>query len=408
MILLALATMFTLINYRFLKLPLTIGLMILGMILSGALFFVKYFTPEFFGEIPSIVHNIDFQNFVMNGILSFLLFAGSIHIDLKELKKERISVFMFSIFGTLISTVVIGYLIYFGFGMIGVNFSILHCLLFGALISPTDPIAVLGIFGHSNIRKDITIKIEGESLFNDGIGIVIFITLLNLIEGNGDGFSLTETSLLFLRQAGGGIVFGMVIGWVAVQFLKQLKNDSDSSVMTTLVVVTGGYALANLLEVSGALAMVASGLLIGNWVHKSAPRKTEATIASFWKVIDSVFNSSLFVLMGMAVVLVNPAKISFMAPIIAIVVVIIGRFVSVIIPYYIVDKRIKHFPWVNIKMVTIMTWSGLRGALAFALALSIPLTEGGNFFIFLTYCVVAFSIIVQGLTIPKLIAALKV
>jgi len=406
-ILLGIATLFTLINTRFLKLPLTIGLMILGMTLSVVLLFVKNTYPELFTSIPDIVHEIDFGNFLMNGILSFLLFAGAVHIDLKELKKERVPVFMFAIFGTILSTLIIGYLSFLVFGALGINLSLLHCMLFGALISPTDPIAVLGIFGHYHVRKDISIKIEGESLFNDGIGIVIFLTVLSLIEGNNGGFSLSETSILFLREAGGGIAFGIFIGWVAILFLKQLKTDSDSSIMATLVVATGGYSLANLIEVSGALAMVAAGLMIGSWVHKSAEMETRKFIIGFWKVIDSVFNSSLFVLMGMAIVLVDPTQVNILAAIFAIVIVLVGRFISVVIPYYLVDKRVKNFPWVNIKIVTIMTWSGLRGALAFALALSIDKSEHGHFYIFLTYCVVAFSIIVQGLTIPKLVKVLK-
>ncbi len=408
MILLALATLFTFINSRFLKLPLTIGLMILGMGLSVILIFIKYYFPSVFAVVPDIVHGIDFEKFLMNGILSFLLFAGSVHIDLKELNKERIPVFMFSILGTILSTIIIGYLTYFAFSMIGMDFPLLYCMLFGALISPTDPIAVLGIFGHYKVDRDLSIKIEGESLFNDGIGIVIFITVLNLIEGNSDGFSLTETSLLFLREAGGGIAFGMIIGWVALFFVKRLKDDADSSIMATLVVATGGYALAGIINVSGALAMVAAGLLIGNWVHKHAELNTKQFIDGFWEVIDSVFNSSLFVLMGMAIVLVDPTEINIIAAIFAIVIVLIGRFISVTIPYFIVDKHIKKFPWVDIKIISVMTWSGLRGALAFALALSIDESEHGNFFIFLTYCVVAFSIIVQGLTIPKVIKALKI
>lgn len=407
-LLLGIATLFTFINSRYMKLPLTIGLMILGMILSGVLIIIKFTLPQFFTVIPDIVEDIDFEHFLMNGILSFLLFAGAVHIDIKELRKERIPVFSFAVFGTLLSTFIIGYLTFIAFGALGLDFSFLHCLLFGALISPTDPIAVLGIFGHFKVRKDISIKIEGESLFNDGIGIVIFITILNLIDGNSDGFSLTETSLLFLREAGGGVVFGIVIGWISLLFLKQLNKDPDNTIMATLVVATGGYALANIIEVSGPLAMVSAGLIIGNWVHKHAEKETERLINSFWKVIDIVFNSSLFVLMGMAIVLIDPAEINIMAGLFAIVIVIIGRFISVTIPYFIVDKRVRKFPWVNIKMVTIMTWSGLRGALAFALALTIDESEHGHFYIFITYCVVAFSIIVQGLTIPKLIKALKV
>jgi len=406
-ILLGIATLFTLINIRFLKLPLTIGLMILGMLLSVILLVVKYTFPELFIGIPDIVDDIDFEKFLMNGILSFLLFAGAIHIDIKELKKERASVYTFAMLGTFISTFIIGYLLFFVFGLLGLNMPLLYCLLFGALISPTDPIAVLGIFNSYKVRKDISIKIEGESLFNDGIGIVLFLTFLNLIDGNSNGFSFSETSILFLQQIIGGAVFGIITGLLTVQFLKLLKNDTDSSIMTTLLVATGGYSIAIMLGVSGPLTMVFAGLIIGNWIHNHAKPNTQIVINSFWKVIDTIFNSSLFVLMGMAVVLIDPAQINLVAAIITIGVVLVGRFISVAIPYSILDKHIKKFPWFNIKVVTMMTWSGLRGALAFALALSIDNPEHGTFFIFLTYCVVAFSIIVQGLTIPKLVKALK-
>ena len=407
-ILLSIATLFTLINIRFLKLPLTIGLMILGILLSGLLLVVKFISPELFSEIPDIVKDIDFEKFLMNGILSFLLFAGAMHIDIKELRKERASVYTFSILGTIISTFIIGYLLYFVFGLLGLNLPLLHCLLFGALISPTDPIAVLGIFNKYKVRKDISVKIEGESLFNDGVGIVLFLTFLSLIDGNSNGFSLTQTSILFFRQIIGGSFFGLLIGWLSIQFLKQLKHDSDSSIMTTLLIATGGYSLAIMLEVSGPLTMVFSGLIVGNWIHTHSKQTTQTVIKSFWKVIDTIFNSSLFVLMGMAVLLISPAQINLIAALITILVVLIGRFISVAIPYTVLEKKVKKFPWINIKMVTIMTWSGLRGALAFALALSIDDPQLGPFFIFLTYCVVAFSIIVQGLTIPKVIKAMKI
>jgi len=406
-ILLGIATLFTLINIRFLKLPLTIGLMMLGILLSGLLLVVKFVSPVLFSEIPDIVKDIDFEKFLMNGILSFLLFAGAMHIDIKELRKERASVYTFAILGTVISTFIIGYLLYFVFGLLGLNLPLLHCLLFGALISPTDPIAVLGIFNKYKVRKDISVKIEGESLFNDGVGIVLFLTFLSLIDGNSNGFSLTQTSILFLRQIIGGSVFGLLLGWLSIQFLKQLKHDSDSSIMTTLLIATGGYSLAIMLEVSGPLTMVFSGLIVGNWIHTHSKQSTQIVINNFWKVIDTIFNSSLFVLMGMAVLLINPSQINLIAAAITILVVLVGRFVSVAIPYTVLDKKVKKFPWINIKMVTIMTWSGLRGALAFALALSIDNPQLGPFFIFLTYCVVSFSIIVQGLTIPKLIKLLK-
>lgn len=408
-ILLALATLLTFINYRYLKFPLTIGLMIQGLSISIIMIGIRHFFPFNFTIIPDLVEKIDFQDFLMNGILSFLLFAGSIHIDIKNLNKERVPVLVFAIIGTLISTIIIGTLSFYIFGLLGLSIPFLYCLLFGALISPTDPIAVLAIFKNYNVRKDISTTVEGESLLNDGIGIVIFITVLHLIKGGMESFSYTETLLLFLREAIGGVAFGLIIGWVAVLFLKNLKHDAKSAVMATLVVATGGYALANYIEISGALSMVAAGLIIGNWVNTSALKDTKILLDSFWEVIDTIFNSSLFVLIGMMViVIVDPSEMNLGAAGLAILIVLFGRFASVLLPYIIVYKRQNKFPWINFRVITILTWSGLRGALAFALALSIDDAYNKNFFVFVTYCVVAFSIIVQGLTIPKVIKKMKI
>ena len=370
---------------------------------------IRHFFPFNFAIIPDLVEKIDFQDFLMNGILSFLLFAGSIHIDIKNLNKERVPVLVFAIIGTLLSTIIIGTLSYYVFGLLGLSIPFLYCMLFGALISPTDPIAVLAIFKNYNVRKDISTTVEGESLLNDGIGIVVFITVLHLIKGGMESFSYMETALLFLREAIGGIAFGFVIGWVAVLFLKNLKHDAKSAVMATLVVATGGYAFANYIDVSGALSMVSAGLIIGNWVNTSAPKNTKILLDSFWEVIDTIFNSSLFVLIGMMIiVIVDPSEMNFGAAALAILIVLFGRFASVLLPYIIVYKRQNKFPWINLRVITILTWSGLRGALAFALALSIDDAYNKNFFVFITYCVVAFSIIVQGLTIPKVIKKMNI
>lgn len=409
MVVLALATLFTFINKRYLKFQLTIGLMILGIAMSLVIAATKYFAPEFVTNIPHFVQDINFNKFLMNGILSFLLFAGSIHIDMKELKAEKISVFMFALIGTLISTFLIGTMMYYFFNMLGlVQISYLYCLLFGALISPTDPIAVLAIFKDYNVNKILTIKVEGESLFNDGIGIVIFVTILNLIQGSNAGFSVGDTMMLFLREAVGGIAFGLALGWLAVKIIKSQKNDVNNNIMVTLVVVTGGYAIANWLEVSGALSMVAAGLFIGNYINNKANQKLKDFMSNFWGIVDAVFNSTLFVLMGLSILLIDATVIDYRAAIVIIVIGLISRYISVAIPYAILDENRYNFPFFNAKTVAVMTWSGLRGALAFALALSVGNTENGHFFIFLTYCVVAFSIIVQGLSIPYLIKKWKI
>jgi monovalent cation:H+ antiporter, CPA1 family len=406
--LLAVAALLTFINIKFLKLPTTIGLMILGMCLSCFLLIVRHFDYELFVKLPHILDELDFHDFLMNILLSFLLFAGAVHIDIKTLDAVRLPVFVFAIIGTIISTFIIGYLTYFVFGLLGLNIPLLHCMLFGALISPTDPIAVLAIFKNYHFKKTLSVKIEGESLFNDGIGIVVFVTIIQLIMGDERGFSIEETGLLFLREAVGGILFGLLLGFCGLFFLKRLKKDPKTAVIITLVIATGGYAIANTLEVSGALAMVAAGLTIGNWIHKYAGIETKTLISTFWEIIGEIFNSMVFVMMGLAILLIDPIAIDFVAAIFTIIIVLIGRFISVFISRFIVRHNKFSKPWYSLKYTTVMTWSGLRGALAFALALSITPDLNGHFIIFLTYSVAAFSIIVQGLTIGKLVKKFKI
>lgn len=401
--LLAISTLFILINAKLLKLPTTIGLMILGIGLSIFYLFVNYIDPSFAESVPKILDNIDFHDFLLDIILGFLLFAGAIHINLKELNMERVPVFVFAVIGTLISTFVVGYLSYLVFNMLGLNIPLMYCMLFGALISPTDPIAVISIFKNYNVKSSLSIKIEGESLFNDGIGIVFFITILNMINTGSGGINLLETAVLFFREAIGGIVFGLFVGWVALFILKKIIYQSKFAILTTMVVASAGYSIANYLEISGALAMVAAGLIIGNWLHKRSNENINHDVSAFWEIIDDVFNSMLFVLMGISIVLIDVQSINILAAAITIIIVLFSRFVSVSIPYSLIRIRKGGIFKNDFKVISILTWSGLRGGLAFALALSIGDLPNGHFIIFITYSVAAFSIIVQGLTIGKLV-----
>lgn len=404
--LLAISALFTLINAKLLKLPATIGLMILGILLSIVFILLKQFMPSIYENIPHLIDNIDFHDFLMDIVLSFLLFAGAVHISIKELNKQRLSVFVFAIIGTLISTIVVGYLSYFAFNLVGIEIELLYCLLFGALISPTDPIAVISIFKNYKVKSSLTMKIEGESLFNDGIGIVIFITIFSMINSDGSDIDLVNVGTLFLREAVGGIVFGLLIGWLSILVLDKIITSPKFAVMTTLVVATLGYALANTLELSGALAMVSSGLLIGNWLHKKSNEQIHRDVSLFWEIIDDVLNSMLFVLMGVSILLIDVDEINIMAAIFAIVIVLFSRFLSVSLPYSFIRISTGKLQKNDLKDVAILTWSGLRGGLAFALALSIGNIANGHFIIFITYSVAVFSIIVQGLSIGKLVKKL--
>jgi len=400
-VLAAVSALFLLLNAKLLKLTPSIGLLILGMVLSLILLVVKNFIPEFYDGIPHSIEQLDFNYFLMQVILPFLLFSGAIHVDMSELKKQKFSVFTFAIFSTLISTILVGYLSFYTFQFLGINISLLYCMLFGALISPTDPIAVLSIFKNYKVKSSLTMKIEGESLFNDGIGIVIFVTIAGILNSENADFNFSEISMLFAREAVGGIVFGLIIGWVAIQLLKQL-NQSKHAIITTLIVATFSYSLANNLEVSGALAMVSSGLVIGNWLPTSSNTNIIRDTTMFWEVMDELFNAMLFVLIGFSIIQIDPSVVSIWAGVLAIIIVLLSRFVSVSIPHIILDTVSKEKNK-GINEIVVLTWSGLRGGLAFALALSLINQPNGEFIIYITYVVATFSIVVQGLTIGKLV-----
>ncbi|OYT16303.1 MAG: sodium:proton antiporter [Bacteroidetes bacterium 4572_77] len=402
-ILLALSTLLTIINRKYLKLPATIGILILGIFISIGFMILKDFNSVLYTKGPHILKSINFHDFLMNIILGFLLFAGALNINFTSLKKEKASVFLFAVFGTLISTFVVGFSIHYFFKLLSVDIPLLYSLLFGSLISPTDPIAVLAIFKNYKINKSLSIKIEGESLFNDGIGIVFFVSILSIIQSGQGNFEISQVVVLFLREAVGGIVFGLGIGGFGILLLKQLKNDPKTAVMTTLVMVMGGWLLANYLQVSAALAMVSAGISFAYWLHAWANESTKNMIYTFWEILDEIFNSMLFVLMGLAIILIDPKVINISTAIATIFIVLMARVISVSIPYSLIRNKNPEKRLDKIKVISILSWSGLRGALAFALALSVSSLPYGHHIVFLTYCVAVFSIIVQGLTIGKMV-----
>jgi CPA1 family monovalent cation:H+ antiporter len=407
-LLLTLSLCFLLINHKFLKLQMSIGLLILGMLLAATVYFFRTNAPAIDALFPHLVENIDFNSFLMRIVLPFLLFAGAIHIDVSELKKQKVSVFVFAIVSTLISTLFIGYTGHWIFRMLGFDYPLLYFMLFGALISPTDPIAVLAIFKSYNVKSSLTIKVEGESLFNDGIGIVIFITLSSMIDSGGESISIVDTALLFLRETVGGISLGLLTGWGTIFILKR-THISKHAIFTTLLIATFIYSIANIYEVSGALAMVAAGILTGNWLHTKADKEIRRDTDMIWETIDELLNAMLFVLMGISLIHLDFKAFSFPAVVVSIVIVLLARFVSVSLPYSLIGInyiRTRFMP--GLKEIIVLTWSGLRGGLAFALSLSLINETGGHFFILATYTIATFSIIVQGLTIGKLVTKLKI
>lgn len=405
-IIFSLAAFFSFINYKWLKLPATIGLMLMSLATIILLTLSKDIFPESYLFFCDIVTSVDFKTLLLDGILSFLLFAGALHVNIDELAKEKWSVFLFATLGVLISTFIVGGLTYGAARSIDLQLPFLHALLFGALISPTDPIAVLAILKKTKIAKTLQVKIEGESLFNDGIGVVVFAGILILAEMGGHPAESSlgvEIGKLFLEEAIGGLLYGGLLGYIGYQSIKSVRENPQLSVMLSLAIVMGGYALASLIHVSGPLAMVVAGIVIGNKINVGANKgPTRKMLNEIWEVLDDVFNGILFVLIGLAIHLLKFDLDSLILGVLAIVIVLIARFVSVLLPY----TLLKHSENSPLKTVTVLTWGGLRGGISIALALSLADNSSSEIILYITYSVVLFSIIVQGLSIGALVKKL--
>ena len=396
----SIATLFSFINYKWLKLPTTIGLLLLSLLLVVVITLSKTVFPEFYNFFCSIVINADFKSLLMDGLLSFLLFAGALHVNLSALKREKKSVLLFASISVLISTFLVGGLVFYTAKLFAIDFPFVHALLFGALISPTDPIAVMAILKKANIAESLGIKIEGESLFNDGVGVVVFsgIVLIANAGGHSETSEISsEIGMLFLEEAVGGIVFGLAIGFIGLKCIQSLKNNANLAVMVSLAVVLSGYAFAGMLHVSGPLAMVVAGLLIGNKININSVKKdkVQSALNEFWEILDDVFNGILFVLIGLAAHLLEFNSLYLIFGLVAVVIVLLARYTSVLVPY----SLLKHKESSAQKTIGILTWGGLRGGISIALALSLNSEQSGDLILYLTYVIVLFSIIVQGLTI---------
>lgn len=392
-----LTAIFGYINFRFIKLPPTIGIMLLSLIVSLLVIATGYIYPGFFIKITDITKTIDFNTALMKVMLAFLLFAGAIHIDVKQLKEESAAIITFSTIGVLVSTVIIAASMFVVTGWFGIPIDFVYCLLFGALISPTDPIAVLGILKKAKIPPTLEMKISGESLFNDGVAVVVFITIYEIIQVGYDNVSALQIGWLFLKEAGGGLIFGLLLGYTGFWALRSI-NNYVIEVLITLAIVMGGYALADYLHISGPLAMVVAGIVTGN---KSLEEGTSAVtrdyIDKFWEMIDEVLNAILFLLIGFEMLIIPFNQTLFWLGCVAIVIVLLARFISVAMPIAVLrfGKAFER------NAIPILTWGGLRGGISVALALSLPKSSYSEVFVSITYIVVLFSIIVQGLTIGK-------
>ncbi|MFK8056967.1 MAG: cation:proton antiporter [Saprospiraceae bacterium] len=401
------AALLTYVNYRWLKWPSTIGLMALALVVSTVVTVSRSIVPEFYDFVCEVLAQADFKTLLLEVMLSLLLFAGAIHIDLGKLKKERWSVLLFATLGVLISTVVIGSLFYFASNLLGIDIPFLHSLLFGALISPTDPVAVISILKKANVGDSLELKIEGESLFNDGVGVVVFTGILLLAEANGSSSGAAiaeEVGFVFLAEAVGGLVFGLVLGWLALRLMKSVQENGHLVVLLSLAAVLGGHALALKIGTSGPLAMVVAGLYIGNGLnHDVFMKESKDMMNGIWSVIDESLNAVLFVLIGLSAHLLEFDSQLFTLGIIAIVILLIGRAVSVILPSSLLKHNKKEF-WPS---TGILIWGGLRGGISLALAMSLSDELHGLEIFSVTFIVVVFSILVQGLSLGRVVKKLS-
>lgn len=401
-IIFTIAVLFNYINSKWIKLPSTIGLLLLSLGLVIIITISESIVPSFYKFFCDIIVNADFKTLLLDGILSFMLFAGALHVDFGALAEQKKSVLLFATIGVLISTFIVGGLVFGASMLLGLELPFIHALLFGALISPTDPIAVMAILKKANIAESLGIKIEGESLFNDGIGVVVFSGILLIATATGEYNQSeigAEIGTLFLEEAVGGLLYGLLIGFIGLKLIKSLKDNSNLAVMISLAVVMGGYTIASMIHVSGPLAMVVAGLLIGNKIHINENKnKLQMSLNEFWEILDDVFNGILFVFIGLAIHLLAFNINYLILGIITIIIVLLARFISVFVPY----SLLKHEEEKPIKTIAILTWGGLRGGISIALALSLHESLSSELIVYITYVVVLFSIIGQGLSIGTL------
>lgn len=358
----------------------------------------------FLSKIANQLSSIDFNTLLMKIMLSFLLFAGGLHINAKGLKKQTLPIVAFATIGTILSTFIVGIIAYYLFKYFNSPIPFIYCLLFGALISPTDPIAVLGILKDAKIPESLELKISGESLFNDGVAVVIFLTLIEIASSSTIHFTKIDVAKLFLQEAGGGIVYGLLLGYVGFIALKSIDNYKVE-VFITLGIVMGGYYLADIIHISGPLAMVVAGIITGN--HQTELAMSDITrdyVSKFWELVDEILNAILFLLIGIEMLVVKIDITILIIGFVMIVIVLAARWLSIALPITILK------PWVKFEKnaKTILTWGGLRGGISVALALSIPTALYRDKFVAVTYIIVIFSILVQGLTIGSVARKLSV
>jgi monovalent cation:H+ antiporter, CPA1 family len=398
-LLVSLTALFAYANHRLLRLPTTIGVMLIALLLSLALIVAGELGYGVEAWAEKIVARIDFNEALMHGMLSFLLFAGALHVDLNDLARQKSVIGTLATAGILLSTFLVGTALYWLLPLAGFSLPYVWCLVFGALISPTDPIAVIGILKSAKVPRSLAVKVAGESLFNDGVGLVVFLVLVGIATRGGD-VSAASVMGLFALEALGGVLLGLGLGTLTYWMLKSV-DSYQVEVLLTLALVMGGYALATALHTSGPIAIVVAGLFIGNQGRRWAMSDTTREhLDTFWELVDEILNAVLFVLLGLEILVLSFRGETLVAGLLVIPVVLLARWISVGLPVQLMRRWRSFTPGA----VTVMTWGGLRGGISVALALSLPAgSEARELLIAITYVVVVFSILVQGLSVGAVV-----
>ena len=400
-ILIVLAATFGYVNHRFIRLPASVGLTMMGAFASLIVLGLDRLVPSSrtTDSLVAFITSIDFHRTLMDGMLSFLLFAGALHVDWSEMRRGRWPILVLSTVGVVLSTALIGGGFFFLSGWLGHAVPLIWCLVFGALISPTDPVAVMGVLKRTDISPTLQATVAGESLFNDGVGVVVFAILLEAAIGQ-EAFSVSHAAELFALEAGGGIAIGLVFGWIAFRAMRSI-DDYNVEVMISLAVVMGGYALANRVHVSGPVAMAVAGILIGNHgVAQAMSDTTKDYLLKFWSLIDEILNAVLFLLIGLEVITVSPEVRVLALGLLSIPLALAARAISVMLPL----AALRPLLDLSAKAPVTLIWGGLRGGISVALALSLPDTPSRSLALAATYMIVLFAVIAQGSTIEKVLA----
>ena len=402
-ILIVLAAALGYANHRFFRLPTSVGLTVMGALSSLLVILVDLLLPDshLSEVVVGFLASIDFHSTLMDGMLSFLLFAGALHVDWTEMRRARLPIIVLSTIGVSLSTAIVGGGFYLASRLLGIEVPLLWCMVFGALISPTDPVAVMAVLQRAAVPPALRAVVAGESLFNDGVGVVVFSILLGAALGT-ESFEVSTAFATFVKEAGGGIALGLLVGWIAFRAMRSI-DEYNVEVMISLAVVMGGYSLAHWIHVSGPVAMAVAGLLLGN--HGVAHAMSDLTrdyLIKFWTLIDEILNAVLFLLIGLEVIAIAPNIRVLALGVLSVVLVVVARYISVALPLAAMSRIFS----LGKSGVPILVWGGLRGGISIALALSLPDSPVRTIVLAGTYVVVMFAVIVQGSTVGGLIKRL--